>query len=179
MIPHGIPDFPFLEPQMREGRARLQRQYRDPDVRAAFAKQGHRDHDRCDAGDPRSLPERRVRGARRDASEPRARPGRSLSREPDRARAANWASRTTSSSSTNSSIRPTLLDFISMCDVYVTPYLNEAQMTSGTLAYSFGLGQGRGVDALLARERAVGGGAGHAGAVRRCDRASAPRSPGC
>jgi len=36
---------------------------------------------------------------------------------------------------------PTLLEFISMCDVYVTPYLNEAQMTSGTLAYSFGLGK--------------------------------------
>jgi glycosyltransferase involved in cell wall biosynthesis len=35
----------------------------------------------------------------------------------------------------------TLLDFISMCDVYTTPYLNEAQMTSGTLAYSFGLGR--------------------------------------
>jgi glycosyltransferase involved in cell wall biosynthesis len=35
----------------------------------------------------------------------------------------------------------TLLQFISMCDVYVTPYLNEAQMTSGTLAYSFGLGK--------------------------------------
>jgi glycosyltransferase involved in cell wall biosynthesis len=35
----------------------------------------------------------------------------------------------------------TLLDLISMCDVYVTPYLNEAQMTSGTLAYSFGLGK--------------------------------------
>ena len=34
-----------------------------------------------------------------------------------------------------------LLDFLSMCDVYVTPYLNEAQMTSGTLAYSFGLGK--------------------------------------
>jgi hypothetical protein len=28
-----------------------------------------------------------------------------------------------------------------MCEVYVTPYLNEAQMTSGTLAYSFGLGK--------------------------------------
>jgi len=27
----------------------------------------------------------------------------------------------------------TLVDFISMCDVYATPYLNEAQMTSGTL----------------------------------------------
>src|ERR1700736_6269598 len=35
----------------------------------------------------------------------------------------------------------TLLAFISMCDVYVTPYLDEAQMTSGTLAYSFGLGK--------------------------------------
>src|ERR1700716_2687057 len=35
----------------------------------------------------------------------------------------------------------TLLEFISMCDVYVTPYLNESQMTSGTLAYSFGLGK--------------------------------------
>ena len=37
--------------------------------------------------------------------------------------------------------RDTLLDYIAMCDVYVTPYLNEAQMTSGTLAYSFGLGK--------------------------------------
>jgi glycosyltransferase involved in cell wall biosynthesis len=35
----------------------------------------------------------------------------------------------------------TLIGYISMCDVYATPYLNEAQMTSGTLAYSFGLGK--------------------------------------
>jgi len=35
----------------------------------------------------------------------------------------------------------TLLDFIAMCDVYVTPYLNASQMTSGTLAYSFALGK--------------------------------------
>jgi glycosyltransferase involved in cell wall biosynthesis len=35
----------------------------------------------------------------------------------------------------------TLLEFISMCDVYVTPYLNETQMTSGTLAYAIGLGK--------------------------------------
>ena len=37
--------------------------------------------------------------------------------------------------------KATLVNFISMCDVYVTPYLNEAQMTSGTLAYSFGVGK--------------------------------------
>ena len=35
----------------------------------------------------------------------------------------------------------TLLRFISMSDIYVTPYLNEAQMTSGTLAFSFGSGK--------------------------------------
>lgn len=34
-----------------------------------------------------------------------------------------------------------LLRHIAMCDVYVTPYLNQAQMTSGTLSYSFGLGR--------------------------------------
>jgi glycosyltransferase involved in cell wall biosynthesis len=37
--------------------------------------------------------------------------------------------------------QPTLLEYIAMCDVYVTPYLNEAQMTSGTLAYSYGSGK--------------------------------------
>ncbi len=37
--------------------------------------------------------------------------------------------------------RPTLLDYIAMSDIYVTPYLSQAQMTSGTLAYSFGLGK--------------------------------------
>jgi glycosyltransferase involved in cell wall biosynthesis len=37
--------------------------------------------------------------------------------------------------------KDTLLDYIAMSDIYVTPYLNEAQMTSGTLAYSFGMGK--------------------------------------
>jgi glycosyltransferase involved in cell wall biosynthesis len=35
----------------------------------------------------------------------------------------------------------TLMRYITMCDVYVTPYVHEAQMTSGTLAYSFGHGR--------------------------------------
>ena len=37
--------------------------------------------------------------------------------------------------------RPALLEYIIMCDVYVTPYLVASQMTSGTLAYSHGLGR--------------------------------------
>jgi len=37
--------------------------------------------------------------------------------------------------------RPELLEHIAMCDVYVTPYMVASQMTSGTLAYSHGLGR--------------------------------------
>ncbi len=34
-----------------------------------------------------------------------------------------------------------LTEFIKAADIYVTPYLNEAQITSGTLAYCFGAGK--------------------------------------
>ena len=34
-----------------------------------------------------------------------------------------------------------LKEFIGAADIYVTPYLNEAQITSGTLAYAFGTGK--------------------------------------
>ena len=34
-----------------------------------------------------------------------------------------------------------LLEFIGVADIYVTPYLNPAQITSGTLAYAFGCGK--------------------------------------
>ncbi len=36
---------------------------------------------------------------------------------------------------------PLLLDYLEAADVYVTPYLNEAQITSGTLSYAVGLGK--------------------------------------
>src|SRR5437667_4806575 len=34
-----------------------------------------------------------------------------------------------------------LTEFIGAADLYITPYLNEAQITSGTLAYAFGSGK--------------------------------------
>jgi glycosyltransferase involved in cell wall biosynthesis len=34
-----------------------------------------------------------------------------------------------------------LLEFLGVADIYVTPYLNPAQITSGTLAYAFGCGK--------------------------------------
>jgi glycosyltransferase involved in cell wall biosynthesis len=36
---------------------------------------------------------------------------------------------------------PKLTEYIGVADVYVTPYLNPAQITSGTLAYAFGCGK--------------------------------------
>lgn len=35
---------------------------------------------------------------------------------------------------------PMLKTYIAACDVYLTPYLHEAQITSGTLSYAFGMG---------------------------------------
>ena len=34
-----------------------------------------------------------------------------------------------------------LIEFIGAADIYITPYLNAAQITSGTLAYTVGAGK--------------------------------------
>ena len=106
IIPHGIPDFPFRETHHAKAKFGFCGKDRHSDVRSSVAEQGHRDHDRCHAGDHQILPERRLCHSRRNPSEPCAASGRGLSRELDGARAGSSASRTMSSSSTSSSTRP-------------------------------------------------------------------------
>ncbi len=65
-----------------------------------------------------------------------------------------------------------LKEFIGAADIYITPYLNESQITSGTLAYTFRRWQSSHFHTLLACEGVAGERARHPGAVRESARRS-------
>ncbi len=54
-----------------------------------------------------------------------------------------------------------VLDYLAAADVYVTPYLNPAQVTSGTLAYAVGLGKPIVSTPYVHALELLGGGLGH------------------
>ena len=60
-----------------------------------------------------------------------------------------------------------LAEFLSAADIYITPYLQPEQITSGTLAYAVGLGQGRHLHAVPVCARAPRRRAWHPRAVAR------------
>ncbi len=140
VIPHGIPDFPFLETH----HAKAKFGFAGKKIILTFGllspSKGIETDDRCHAGNHQILPERRLCHSRRDPSESRAQQGEAY-RDGLTARVRELGIEDHVVFFNQFVDQATLLDFISMCDVYVTPYLNEAQMTSGTLAYSFGLGK--------------------------------------
>ena len=106
VIPHGIPDFPFLETH----HAKAKFGFSGKTVILTFGllspEQRHRDRDRCHAGNRRILPERRLCHPRRNPSQPHSPSRRGLSRKLDRQSAGTRHARTMSSSSTSSSTKP-------------------------------------------------------------------------
>ena len=141
VVPHGVPDRPYVDPDLAKPRFRPRRPQGAAHLRPALAEQGDRDDD------PRRC--RRSCSAHPDtvyviagATHPHL-----LAREGERYRAsAGGACRTARR-------RPPLrwldtfldqeqlLDLIEAADLYVTPYLNLAQITSGTLSYAVALGK--------------------------------------
>ena len=65
-----------------------------------------------------------------------------------------------------------LKEFIGATDIYLTPYLNEAQITSGTLAYVFGAGKAVVSTPYWHAQELLADGARHPGAVPRSGRPS-------
>ena len=57
VIPHGIPDCSFAEPDAAKSRLGFAGRSSHPHVRPAVSEQRHRSDDRCDAGDPRAPPD--------------------------------------------------------------------------------------------------------------------------
>jgi glycosyltransferase involved in cell wall biosynthesis len=140
VIPHGIPDFPFVEPT--NAKAKLGFGGRTVVLTFGLLSPGKGIETVIDAmpGIVRSCPTAVyvVLGATHP----------NLVRDQGEAYRASLAARAVELGVADHVVfvdqfvdQATLLDYISMCDVYVTPYLNEDQMTSGTLAYSFGLGK--------------------------------------
>ncbi len=52
VIAHGIPDFPFVEPDVAKAKLGFSGRCRHSDIRPAISQQGHRGHDRRHALDP-------------------------------------------------------------------------------------------------------------------------------
>ena len=82
LIAHGIPDMPFVDPDLLQGPVRGRGEVRRADVRAALAQQGHRAHAPGDAGDPQGVPQLRLHRAGGHPPEPDPRAGGALPDQP-------------------------------------------------------------------------------------------------
>ena len=141
LIPHGIPDIPFVDPNYYKDQFGVEGRHGVAHVRAALAEQGDRTRAQRAAGDPGGVSRRGLHRAGRHASELSC-----ASRAKPTGSASNGSPRRTRSQKNvifyNRFVElEELKEFIGAADLYITPYLNEAQITSGTLAYAFGAGK--------------------------------------
>ena len=142
MVPHGVPDMPFLDPNFYKDRF-------DVEGRAVLLTFGllspNKGIENADSGAAAHFVEAQECGLYRrgrDASSHSA-PGRRSTIE--RALARLWRRNgrgIVMCSSTIASTSPgEMAEFIGAADIYITPYRYEEQVVSGTLAYALGAGK--------------------------------------
>ena len=138
LIPHGIPDIPFVDPNYYKDQFGVEGRWCcSPSACSRPTRASSTCSTRCRKSWP-SFPNvvYIVLGATHPnlSCASRARPTGSASN--------GWPRRTRSRSNVifyNRFVElEELKEFIGAADIYITPYLNEAQITSGTLAYTFG-----------------------------------------
>ena len=140
LIAHGIPDMPFVDPAFYKDQFDVEGKYVAADVRPAVAEQGHRAHAPRGAGDPQGVSQLRLHRAGRHHPNLIREQGERYRISLERL-AKNLGIKQNVSFYNRFVEIDELLEFIGMADIYITPYLNPAQITSGTLAYAFGCGK--------------------------------------
>ena len=140
LIAHGIPDMAFIDPAFYKDQFGVEGKFVALDVWPALAEQGYRAHAPRDAVILKEYPNfvYIVLGATHPNLIREQGERYRISLE----RLAKSLGIKQNVSFYNRFVEiDELLEFIGVADIYVTPYLNPAQITSGTLAYAFGCGK--------------------------------------
>ena len=110
------------------------------DVRLAEPEQRHRDRDsRAAGGGPRLSRSHLLRGGRHPSRRSCGETARPIERCSS-ARPRSSACASTSCFAASSSRPTSCVQYLQAADIFVSPYLNEAQVTSGALSYAMGAG---------------------------------------
>ena len=141
LIPHGIPDIPFVDPNFYKDQFGVEGRHGAAHLRAALAEQGNRTRaQRAAATSWRSFPTSSTScWAPRIPTELREQ-GETYRLSLERLAKKNKVQKNVIFYNRFVELEE-LKEFIGAADIYITPYLNEAQITSGTLAYAFGAGK--------------------------------------
>ena len=140
LIPHGIPDMPFVDPSFHKDLFGVEGKIVLLSFGLLVGEQGNRECHRRPARHFGQASERRLLHRRRDPSPRHAARRRNLPFVPAMAGSRKGVEGHVIFYNRFVSLEE-LVEFIGAADIYITPYLNPAQIVSGTLAYTLGAGK--------------------------------------
>ncbi len=140
LIPHGIPDLPFVDSNFYKDQFGVEGKQVLLTFGLLSPNKGIENVLARAARSRQKISRPDLYHSRRDPSQSRARTRRSLSPQPRAPGAGPGIKRHVSFYNRFVDLEE-LKAFLGVADIYITPYLNAAQSTSGTLAYAFGSGK--------------------------------------